>query len=45
MNTNKTSKSNSISQQARLLMVDNRQRKQNRQSSMLERAVEEINIK
>ncbi len=41
----KTNKLNSVNQQARLLMVDNRQRQHNRQSNMLERAVEEINLK
>ncbi len=44
-NTNKTNKLNSVNQQARLLMVGDRQRRSNRQSSMLERAVEEINTK
>lgn len=47
MNANniKTNQLISVSQQARLLVVDNRKRQHNRQSSMLERAVEEINVK
>lgn len=44
MNAN-TNKNNSVNQQARLLMVGDRKRQQHRQSSMLERAVEQINLK
>lgn len=44
-NTIKTNQLNSVNQQARLLMVGNRKRQNNRQSSMLERAVEQINLK
>lgn len=40
-NTNNTT---SIGQQARLLMVDNRQRKSNRQATMLERAAEQVGL-
>lgn len=47
MNANniKTNQLNSVNQQARLLMVGNRKRQNNRQSSMLERLVEQINLK
>lgn len=34
----------SVSQQARLLMVDNRQRKHNRQASMLERSAKQVGL-
>jgi hypothetical protein len=44
-NTSKTNQLNSVNQQARLLMVGNRKRQNNRQSSMLERLVEQINLK
>ncbi|AFZ53929.1 hypothetical protein [Cyanobacterium aponinum] len=41
---NNTSNISSIGQQARLLMVDNRQRKSNRQATMLERASEQVGL-
>lgn len=44
MNANRN-RYNSVKQQARLLITVNRQRQQNRQSSMLERAAEQINLK
>jgi hypothetical protein len=34
----------SINQQARLLMVDSRQRKHNRQASMLERSAKQVGL-
>jgi len=40
----KTTCIGSVSQQARLLAVGSRQRKQNRQASMLERASEQVGI-
>lgn len=44
MNAKKNNNLGSISQQARLLMVDSRQRKQNRQASMLERAAKQVGL-
>lgn len=43
-NNNKNSNLSSINEQARLLMVDKRQRQHNRQSRMLERATAEIGL-
>lgn len=47
MNAQKFNNQNSIgsiNQQARLLMVDNRQRRNHRQATMLERAAEQVGI-
>ncbi|MGI0481271.1 hypothetical protein ACN4EE_10805 [Geminocystis sp. CENA526] len=44
MNAKQNNNIGSISQQARLLMVDTRQRKQNRQASMLERSAKQVGL-
>lgn len=44
MNAKQTNNLGNINQKARLLMVDNRQRRQNRQASMLERVAKQVGL-
>ena len=44
MNAQQNSNIGSVNQQARLLMVGNRQRQHNRQASMLERSAKQVGL-